>query len=121
MSTDNKGTDRSRQAFGRWAEDLAARTYRRRGYAVIDRNWRCRHGEIDLIVGRAGIVVFAEVKARASGRHGSAASAVDHRKQQRLRRLAGSWLAVHPVGRVEIRFDVVAVDGVRLEIIEAAF
>lgn len=114
-------TDISRQAFGRWAEGLAARAYRRRGFEIIDRNWRCRDGEIDLIVRRHDLLVFVEVKARRSGRLGTAASAVDHRKQRRLRRLAAAWLATHPVGRAEIRFDVAAIDGVRLEIIEAAF
>ncbi len=85
------------------------------------RNWRCTDGEIDLIVGRDGLLVFVEVKARATDRYGSPALAVDHRKQRRLRRLAARWLAEHGAPRSVIRFDVVAVTGTRLEVFESAF
>src|SRR5688572_26949746 len=62
--------DRSRQARGRFGEDEAARWYAKAGYLVLDRNWRCDIGELDLVLSRAGIVVFCEVKARASDRYG---------------------------------------------------
>jgi putative endonuclease len=88
---------------------------------VVARNWRCADGEIDLVVARDALVVFVEVKARASDRYGSPALAVDHRKQRRVRRLAAWWLAEHSVSRSAIRFDVVAVTGTRVEVFEAAF
>lgn len=67
-----------------------------------------------------GTLVFVEVKARATDRFGSPALAVDHRKQRRLRILAARWLAEHP-HRGAVRFDVVAVTGTSVEVIEAAF
>ena len=80
-----------------------------------------RGGEIDLVVGRAGLVVFVEVKARASDRFGDPSLAVTRSKQTRLRRLAVAWLAATDTHGVEVRFDVVAVVGVNLRVIEAAF
>jgi putative endonuclease len=112
---------RSNLARGRWGEDLAARTYRRRGYDVLDRNWRCPTGEIDLVVRRDRTVVFCEVKTRRTAAYGSPAEAVDARKQLRLRRLAAAWLAAHDVRHVDVRFDVVAITGTTVETIEAAF
>ena len=67
------------------------------------------------------LIVFAEVKARASDAFGDPSSAVDHRKQARLHRLAAMWLHEAAVHGVEIRFDVVSVLGVRVTVIEAAF
>lgn len=113
--------DRSHLELGRWGEDLAASHLRHQGYDVVDRNWRCEHGEIDLVVRRGPLVVFCEVKTRRSDAHGSPAEAVDRRKQVRIRRLAAAWLAAHDIRRVDVRFDVVAVTGVRLVHIEAAF
>ena len=98
------------------------RWYLARGYRVLDRNWRCPTGELDLVVEHAGVVVFCEVKARASDRYGPAASAVDARKQQKLRALALAWLAAHPnLRRRSLRFDVAAVTGARINVIESAF
>ena len=91
------------------------------GYEVVDRNWRVKAGEIDLVLRRGGLVVFAEVKARASDAFGDPASAVGHQKRARLHRLAAMWLDAMNVHGVEIRFDVVSVLGVRVTVIEAAF
>ena len=109
------------QARGRWGEDRAAAWYREHGAEVLDRNWRCDAGELDLVAGIAGATVFVEVKTRADERFGPAAGAVDHRKQRRLRVLALRWLADHPDRRGPIRFDVVAVTGTRVEVIVDAF
>jgi putative endonuclease len=106
-------------ARGRWGEDLAARWYRQQGYAVLDRNWQCREGE--LVAGRDRLIVFCEVKTRASDRYGVPAEAVGWRKQQRLRRLAAIWLATHDHPPMQLRFDVACVLGTRLEVIQAAF
>ena len=99
----------------------------RRGYRVVARNWRCTAGEIDLILvlpGAAGahVLVFCEVKARAGSEFGGPEGAVNWAKQRRLRRLAATWLAAEkPRGLVTVRFDVAAVVGARVQVIEAAF
>jgi putative endonuclease len=112
---------RGRQAYGRHGEDLAARWYDANGYDVLDRNWRCREGEIDLVVRRDGELVFSEVKTRSSLAYGHPGEAVGWQKQQRIRRLARAWLAAHDVHSTELRFDVVAIVGSTVEVIEAAF
>ena len=112
-----------RIAFGRAVEERAAGWYRGHGYQVVDRNWRCPEGEVDLVAVRRRdrLVVFCEVKARRSGRFGSAAEAVGPDKQARLRRLAACWLREHRGGAAGVRFDVAAWDAGRFEVVEGAF
>ena len=112
-----------RLALGRAVEERAAAWYRANGYQVLDRNWRCSDGELDLVAlrRRDRLVVFCEVKARRSGRFGSAAEAVGPDKQARLRRLAATWLAGQRGRNGGIRFDVAAWDGGRFEVVENAF
>ena len=112
-----------RIALGRAVEERASGWYRDHGYQVLDRNWRCSDGEVDLVAlrRRDRLVVFCEVKARRSGRFGSAAAAVGQAKQARLRRLAARWLAEHRVRAAGVRFDVAAWDAGRFEVVEAAF
>ncbi len=120
-------------ALGRFGEDRAAAWYAAHGYQVVDRNWRCPAGELDLVAvralpdGRGTEVAVVEVKTRSSVRFGSPLEAVGPAKQRRLRRLAGEWLAarvpaVLPGGRPSrVRFDVVAVVGGRVHVVEGAF
>ena len=110
------------KARGRFGENEAARWYLRRGYEVVARNWRCSAGEVDLILRGQEVVVFCEVKARASREFGGPEGAVNWSKQRRLRRLAAMWLAeVRPAGAITVRFDVAAVVGSHVEVIEGAF
>jgi putative endonuclease len=87
----------------------------------VARNWRCRDGELDLVVRRNRIIVFCEVKARASDVFGVPAEAVNHLKRQRVRVLAAKWLEDSPIRPREIRFDVVSVIGTTVEVLEGAF
>lgn len=96
-----------RARFGRAGEDAAADLFRRAGYTV-ERNYRAGRIEIDLVAYRPGLVVFCEVKTRASDRWGLPAEAVGYEKQARIRRAAAAWLAERSPGRVEVRFDVVS-------------
>ena len=101
---------------------MAAAWYRDQGYEVLVRNWRCREGEIDLIVARDRLVVFCEVKARTTAAFGAPAEAVTPVKQQRLRRLAARWLDRDaPFRPREIRFDVACILRGTLDVIEGAF
>jgi putative endonuclease len=106
-------------------EDRAARWYEAHGYEVLDRNWRCRQGELDLVVRSDRVVVFCEVKARNSNRFGAPFEAVTPSKQARLRRLAATWLRDRgpQLGRrpAELRFDVVSIFGPHVEVLESAF
>lgn len=98
-----------RQAVGAFGERVAARYLAERGIEVLDRNWRGRSGELD-IVGRDGDeLVFVEVKTRSGLGFGHPAEAVTAAKRARLRHLAAQWLAAHDVHAAGIRIDVVAV------------
>ena len=109
------------QVRGRWGEDLADEWYLAHRYQVVARNWRCPIGELDLIVRRRRLIVVVEVKARRTDAFGPAAAAVGPAKQQRIRRLAAEWLATTGTAGVEVRFDVVAVTGTTIEVLEGAF
>lgn len=120
--------DRRRQELGARGESLVAAWYTERGYAVLGRNWRCREGELDLVVARGRAVVFCEVKARRGHGFGLPAEAVTGEKQRRVRRLAGRWLGEgHAPGAFDdIRFDVACVTfgaggATQIDVIEAAF
>jgi|SRR5918997_242631 putative endonuclease len=95
--------------LGRDGEDHAARLLERAGLRVVDRNWRCPQGELDLVATRGDLVVFCEVKTRRSRSWGEPSEAVHPRKQARIRRLAGRWLAEHRGRGRTVRFDVVSV------------
>ena len=99
----------ARAGLGRGGEDVAERLFRSQGFRILDRNYRCRGGEIDLVARRGALVVFCEVKARRTDRWGEPSEAVNHAKQARLKRLAAAWLTHRRPGAVDIRFDVVSV------------
>jgi putative endonuclease len=99
-----------RQSLGKMGEDLACEELRRRGYAVLDRRYRTRFGEIDIIARHAGDVVFVEVKARAGNGFGGAAAAVTALKQHRVAQMATDYLARRGLLDQPCRFDVVTVD-----------
>ena len=113
----------ARRHLGAKGEELAAAWYRANGYTVLDRNWRCREGEIDLVCSIENVLVICEVKTRTSDAYGHPAESVTPAKQRRLRVLAARWLqdasdGFHPT---EIRFDVAAVLAGELEVITEAF
>jgi putative endonuclease len=104
-----EGMTRASDAVGAYGERVAARILTDAGMRIIDRNWRCRAGEIDLVALDGATVVFCEVKTRRGDGFGTPVEAVGPAKVRRLRGLAARWLADHPDVRGEVRFDVIAV------------
>ncbi|MGI9093754.1 MAG: YraN family protein [Mycobacteriales bacterium] len=100
---------RAKDAVGAYGEQVAARHLQDVGMRVLDRNWRCPEGEIDLVLADGEVVVFCEVKTRSSLDYGDPAEAVVGRKAARLRRLGLRWLAAQGDAWRPVRFDVVTV------------
>jgi len=98
-----------RRALGAFGEAYAARHLVQQGMVVLDRNWRCDAGEIDLVLRDDRVLVVCEVKTRSSTAFGSPVEGVTEAKAQRLRRLAGRWVEAHELRPAEIRIDVVGV------------
>jgi len=103
------GVTRAKDAVGAYGERVAARLLADAGMDVLDRNWRCALGELDLVARDGDTIVFCEVKTRRGDRYGTPAEAVTARKARRLRALAAEWLRAYPDRRAGIRFDVVTV------------
>lgn len=115
-----------RRALGARGEELAAAWYVEHGYEILDRNWRCREGELDLVLRGAGATVFCEVKTRTSDAYGSPVEAITRTKQRRIRVLAGRWIEARGHRGGELRFDVVSVLAPRdapptVEVLEGVF
>lgn len=109
---------RVKDAVGRYGEQLAADHLAAAGLVVLDRNWRCRDGELDIVARDGDDLVFVEVKTRSSLSFGTPAEAVDRVKAARIRQLALRWLAAarerEPgLAWSSVRFDVVSVLRVR--------
>ncbi len=99
----------TKDILGRRGEQLAAEYLADRGYRIVERNWRCNLGEIDLIATRGGQTVFVEVKTRSSKAYGHPFQAVTVTKLGRLRRLATIWCAQSPRRPARIRLDVIGI------------
>ena len=106
-------TARQRLATGGYGEASAARFLAGQGMVLLDRNWRCELGEIDLVLRDGDALVVCEVKTRTSAAFGSPFEAVTPAKLARLRRLAARWIADRGISVREVRFDLV---GVRLDL-----
>lgn len=105
-TADSAATDNQR--IGRVGEQLAAAHLLRNGWHIVDRNWRCRAGEIDIVATEHGQLVVCEVKTRLSDRAGTPVESVTPRKARRLRGLALEWLAQRG-GHEPVRVDIIGV------------
>jgi putative endonuclease len=117
---------RAKDAVGAYGERVAVAYLTAHGMELVDRNWRCAAGEIDIIMRDRDAIVFVEVKTRRSDAFGTPAEAIGYRKQARLRQLAVTWLGQSDQRYAEIRFDVVSVlpqrgGAARVEHLRAAF
>jgi len=99
-----------RQTLGKLGEDLACAELSRRGYAILDRRYRTRFGEIDIVARDGEVTVFVEVKTRVGEAFGDGAEAVAPRKQRRVAQMALDYQARRRLHDRPCRFDVVAVD-----------
>lgn len=110
----------ARQQTGQDGEDAALAYLGRHGLTLLQRNFRCKGGEIDLIMQDGDTLVFIEVRKRADLRHGGAAASVTHAKQKRLIIAAHSYLQRHR-NPPPCRFDVIAIDAEALSWLKNAF
>jgi putative endonuclease len=99
----------SKQALGREGERVAERFLKKKGYAVVERNYRCRGGEVDLIALDRRVIVFVEVKTRTDHQFGNPLEAVEPRKQRRMIHAAQFFLHEKKLHQREARFDVVGI------------
>lgn len=112
----------NRRKLGQEYEEVVAQVLTKHGYQIIERNFRGRRGEIDLIAMEMGILVFIEVKYRSSTAVGMPEEAVDQRKQKTICRMADEYRRRHPeYDKYPIRFDVAAILGNRLKVYKNAF
>ena len=101
---------RAKDGLGQYGERVAVRHLQELGLEIVDRNWRCSEGELDIVAREAdGTIVFVEVKSRSSNDYGTPAEAVTRVKRGKLRVLAQRWLAERRPPYSALRFDVIAV------------
>lgn len=114
-----------RHTTGRLGENGAVSELERRGYRILERNYRCRFGEIDVVAKDGSVVVFIEVKTRSSFAFGAPAASVDERKQRKLLAASEMYLQEKGLTGVDARFDVVCVEvrdkKTAIEVIRDAF
>ena len=113
---------RNNRSTGSRYEEEAAAFLIREGYEILERNFYCRHGEIDLIAREGGYLVFAEVKYRRTPMWGCAAASVNRAKQKKIYQCAKMYMKQHGLSFYHpVRFDVIAVDGNEITLIKNAF
>lgn len=112
----------NRRETGQQYETLAAEYLKQQGYEILERNYCCRRGEIDLVAREQEYLVFVEVKYRRNAGRGFAAEAVTRQKQAKICRTADVYLAQHHAAPDTcVRFDVVTVDGAQIRLLRNAF
>jgi putative endonuclease len=115
----------SKQIFGRKSESLAVKHLKKRGYKILEQNYRTKMGEIDIIAKDKGVIVFVEVKARRSDRFGDPKWAVTYKKKQKISMAALQYLKVTKQSNVSARFDVVSINSSEkkssIEVVKNAF
>lgn len=99
----------AKDLLGRQGEQLAVEYLQQAGMRILDRNWRCAEGEIDIVAAERRALVVCEVKTRSGVRYGTPLEAINRKKRSRLRRLAVRWLVAHGILFDEIRIDVIGV------------
>ena len=113
------------KVVGARGEKLASEFLQRRGYEILERNFKYDRGEIDLIAKKDDLIVFCEVKTRRSKTYGGGEEAVDSRKQGQIRKVAEGFISSREPGDFDYRFDVIVVEQsgktTKIRLIENAF
>ena len=109
MKEKNEARDRCKKEAGRLGEELSVLMLEERGYEILERNYRCRFGEIDIIALRRDILTFVEVKTRSGEHYGTAAEAVTWSKQQKIRQTALHFLNEYDQMFLGVEFQVIEV------------
>jgi len=111
----------TKREIGVEGEDMAVKALKKKGYKIIEKNYRSKFGEIDIVAEDKGYLVFVEVKRRSSGSFGGPFAAIDGKKKEHIIRSAQYYLKSHKCFNRRARFDVVGIDGEKLKIIQHAF
>lgn len=106
---------------GASAEADAAQLLATAGYRIVERNFRCKAGELDLVARDGDVLVFVEVRSRGDDEHGAASEMIGRTKQRRVARVAAAYLAMMVPAFDECRFDIVAITAGELVLIKDAF
>lgn len=106
---------------GQAGEEMAIKALKRKGYRIIERNYRTRLGEIDVIAQEGDCLVFVEVKKRNTGLFGEAVCSIDERKKRHLVNAALFYLKTHDGFGKSIRFDVIGIDADKVKLVKNAF
>ena len=99
-----------RSEVGAWGEAVAAKRLAEQGHAVLARNWRSGHGELDIITERAGVITFVEVRTRRSDAYGTPEESITSRKRAKLIETAQAYLAANDLNDAQWQIDVIAID-----------
>lgn len=96
--------------LGKWGEDLAADYLQRKGYTIIERDWKSGRRDLDIVAKNGNVIVFVEVKTRHNSLYGQPEEAVDYRKLQSLQQAINHYIKFRHI-RQEVRFDIISVVG----------
>jgi putative endonuclease len=113
--------ERNTIAIGKSAELLATQLLIDNRYEIVERNYRCKSGELDIVARDGAILIFVEVRSRADDEHGTALEMIAPRKQRQVVRVASWYLIDRDPAYDEIRFDVIAITAGEAELIKDAF
>jgi len=110
-----------RIALGKRGENISVEFLKKQGYKIMERNYRCFLGEIDIVAKDKNILCFVEVKTRETKEYGLPEEAIDWRKQKKLTKVALTYLKEKKIYKQDLRFDVVSVYPNHIELIKDAF
>jgi len=102
---------KNKKAFGDWGEDIAVQYLEKKGFAILQRNFRAERGEIDIIAREKDCIVFVEVKTGNSDKFGPPEERISVSKRRQLYKIANAYIQANPYQEVDYRFDAVIVDG----------